>query len=58
MSRLIGVWRMGLGRRDEMLDRRLEAVDADAEVHGSTVEACTGIWTIQISIFAQPTFDA
>lgn len=43
MSRLIGVWRMGQERRDEMLDRRLEAADADAEVHGSIVEACIDI---------------
>lgn len=49
MSRLIGVWRMDQGRRDEMLGRRLEAVDADAEVHGSIVEACIDICTFKLA---------
>lgn len=49
MSRLIGVWRMGQERRDEMLDRRLEAADADAEVHGSIVEACIDIYTFKLA---------
>lgn len=49
MSRLIGVWRRDQGRRDEMLGRRLEAVDADAEVHGSIVEACIDICTFKLA---------
>lgn len=43
---------MDLGRRDEMLDRRLEAVDGDVEVHGSIVEACTGIYTLKLAFCA------
>lgn len=52
MSRLIGVWRMDRGRRDEMLDRRLEAVDADVEVHGSIVEACIDNCTFTLAFCA------
>lgn len=43
---------MDLGQRDGMRDRRLEAVDADAEVHGSNVEACIGIYTFKLAFCA------
>lgn len=35
-----------------MLDRRLEAVDGDVEVHGSIVEACIGICTFKLAFCA------
>jgi hypothetical protein len=35
-------------QRDEMMDRRLEEVDADVGAHGSILEACIDIYKFKL----------